>query len=332
MIGPSVSRSATAFAVLAALALGLALAPPAADAALTRVSVNGVSVPVSFNDGDSFRIQGGEFSGSQCRLAGFNTLESFGPAHWWGDWHPYELYVNAKMATTNGRRGTWHCTTDGTRDGYGRLLLECPDLAISQISQGLAHAMQIDDTFARPEYLRAQQEAIAHRRGMWAHGVPEFVMTSIHSASEGGRDEYRNRLVSVRDAHTEYMTHNDTYSECQWVCASPQVADEPQLLAAARALRADPAIAPLVGDFSNLLLMEFASRFARLGELPEYLADPARTPVQARLAALRSAGSLSAHQAANDTCMLFVEFTRRYGRERAACLRGHGARPGETPH
>ena len=116
----------------------------------TRVFINGVPVPVHFNDGDSFRVFGGEYRGSQCRLAGFNTLESFAPAHQWGDWHPDELYINAKMATSNGRRGTWHCTTDGSRDGYGRVLMICPDLAVDQIRRGFAHAYNIDDTPARP--------------------------------------------------------------------------------------------------------------------------------------------------------------------------------------
>src|SRR5688572_17169498 len=109
-------------------------APTASADGYTRVSINGRTVPVSFNDGDSFRVRAGEFDGTQCRLSGFNTLESFGAAHQWGDWHPYELYVIAKMATFNARRGSWHCFTDGTRDGYGRLLVECPDLIVDQVT------------------------------------------------------------------------------------------------------------------------------------------------------------------------------------------------------
>lgn len=166
------------------LAVVLGTTDDAGADAWTRVFINGTLVPVSFNDGDSFRVHGGEYTGSQCRLGGYNTLESFGPAHQWGTWHPYELYIVAKMATMNGRRGTWHCFTDGGRDGYGRLLMDCPDLAVDQIRRGYGQAYQIDDTPSRPEYLRAQQEAIRERRGMWAHGVPELVMTSAHSLDE----------------------------------------------------------------------------------------------------------------------------------------------------
>src|SRR5688572_27093150 len=103
------------FCVSAAL-LGEPSRPAWADA-WTRVHINGQLVPVSFNDGDSFRVHGGEFSGAQCRLSGFNTLESFGPAHQWGDWHSYELYIIAKLGLRNARHGTWHCFSDGSRDG-----------------------------------------------------------------------------------------------------------------------------------------------------------------------------------------------------------------------
>ena len=44
----------------------------------TRVFLNGAPAPVYFNDGDTFRVLGGRFSGMRARLAGFNTLESYG--------------------------------------------------------------------------------------------------------------------------------------------------------------------------------------------------------------------------------------------------------------
>ena len=101
-----VSQRVPAQVIALAGVLALALIPVGAEGIVsTRVFINGTPVPVTFNDGDSFRVQDGTYRGSQCRLAGFNTLESFGPAHQWGDWHPYELYINAKMATINGRRG-----------------------------------------------------------------------------------------------------------------------------------------------------------------------------------------------------------------------------------
>lgn len=316
------------------LVLALALAGEAgtphraiADA-WTRVSVNGQTVPVRFNDGDSFRIMGGPLSGSQCRLGGFNTLESFGPAHQWGDWHPYELYVIAKRATANGRRGSWHCTTDGNRDGYGRLLLDCPDLAVSQISQGFAHAYMVDDNPSRPEYIRAQEDAIRNRRGMWAHGVPDYVMTSIHSASEDpSREFHYNRLISTRDGHTESIRHRETYQSCEWVCNDEIRADESAVREVARGVRADATLAPLVAGIPNYQLLEMVRRYARRGQLPEYTPAEVRALLEPHLQSAAQQGALGQTRTERGACMLFVPFGQWYGRERASCLRDHGTAP-----
>lgn len=320
-------KAALSLLIVAIALLASAPAQPRASAdGWSRVFLNGVAVAVSFNDGDSFRVQSGEFSGSQCRLGGFNTLESFGPAHQWGSFHPYELYINAKMATFNGRRGTWHCTADGTRDGYGRLLVDCPDLAISQIAHGYAHAYQVDDTPSRPEYIRAQEEAIRARRGMWAHGVPDYVMTSIHSASEDpSREFHYNRLISTRDGHTESIRHHDSYSECEWVCNDEIRADEASLERVARAMREQ--LGAQVIDWQNFHLREFARRFARLGDVPPYLTGPSRDPIVAYLTMARSRGELGETRTERGACMLYVDFQRRYGRDRARCLAEHGTLP-----
>lgn len=319
------ARRLAAFLVIVAIALSAASEDAWADG-WTRVILNGVSVPVSFNDGDSFRIQGGPYSGSQCRLTGFNTLESFGPGHQWGTWHPYELYVNAKMATFHGRRGTWHCTTDGTRDGYERLLVDCPDLAISQIQRGYAHAYQVDDTPTRPEYMRAQEEAQRARRGMWAHGVPDYVMTSVHSAHEDpNRPWHYNRLISTRDGHTESQQHRESYDECEWVCNQETRADEARVEIVARRIRAE--LGPFVSEWQNFHLREFVRRFARLGQLPPYLTGPSREPILALLSAARDRGELGTTRQERGACMLYVEFQRRYGVGRANCLMEHGTVP-----
>lgn len=320
--------ASTALCLLLALMFGASDSPGAEASAWTRVSINGQLVPVSFNDGDSFRVQAGQYSGSQCRLAGFNTLESFGPAHQWGIWHPYELYINAKQATRNGRRGTWHCTTDGSRDGYGRLLMDCPDLAISHISQGFGHAYQVDDTPSRPEYIRAQRDAIANRRGMWAHGVPDYIMTSIHSASEDpSREWHYNRLISTHDGHSESYRHHETYGECDWVCSTEIHADEAAVTAEAQRLRGS--LGPLFADRQNYELLEIVRRYARLGTMPDetYVSGPARAAIETALSAARESGRLGTTTNERGSCMLNVDFTRRYGSDRASCLRDHGSVP-----
>ena len=84
------------------------------------------------------------------------------------------------------------------------------------------------------------REAIRHRRGMWAHGVPGFVLTSLHSADEDPtRDVHYNRMVSTRDGHSEPWMHTDRYPECSWQCATEIQADETRVYAFARSLRAD---------------------------------------------------------------------------------------------
>jgi len=236
--------------------------------------------------------------------------------------------VNAKQATRNARRGVWHCTTDGEEDTYGRVLMDCPDLTVDQIRKGLAHAMNADDEPSRPEYLRAQQEAIRHRRGMWAHGVPEFIMTSLHSNDESPEYETSyNRLVSTRDGHSEKMEHTDIYSECQWICAETKDADDQKVRSAARTLRADPNVAPTLAELSNLLLVEVVDRWARLGELPEWVEPDVAAAVRGPLERARSSGALGQPVEREQSCALYVDFTRRYGRERAACLRDHGEWP-----
>lgn len=312
---------------LLALSLLLLVSPPgsAGAEARSRVFLNGQPISVHFSDGDSFRMQQGPYAGRNSRIAGFNTLESFGPAHQWGDWHPYELWINAKQATHNARHGVWHCTTEGETDTYGRVLVECLDLAISQIGHGYAHAMNIDDTPARPEYLRAQNAAIQARRGMWAHGVPDFVLTSLHSADEDrSRQSHYNRMVSTRDGHSESMEHNDTYRECQVVCATETRADAASVRAMARELRADRALAPLLAETSNILLIELVDRYARLEILPEYTSAEVRAAVEPRLAQARAAGRLGQLHDEQGGCMIYAQFERRYGSDRAVCLRGRG--------
>ncbi|MCZ7681250.1 MAG: hypothetical protein M5U28_21655 [Sandaracinaceae bacterium] len=313
-----------AASALASVSLVLPQLPAAAES-YARAFVNGRLVPVYFNDGDTFRVLEGEYRGSPCRLAGFNTLESYGPVHQWGDWHPYELYVNAKQATYNGRRGTWHCTTNGERDTYGRVLTDCPDLAIDQIRRGLAHAMEVDDRPSPPAYIRAQQAAIANRRGMWAHGVPDFVMTSLHSLHEDpGREYHYNRLVSTLDGHSESRQHRESYGECTWICNTETRVDEARIRAAARRLRESPALAPRLTELFNANLVAAVSRFVRKDELPESIPAELHEDLTAHLAAERAQGLLGETRSERGSCALYVEFQRRYGVGRAECLRDHG--------
>jgi hypothetical protein len=97
-------------------------------------------------------------------------------------------------------------------------LWDCPDLIEDQIRKGLAHAMTVTDQPAPERYLKAQRLAQQERRGLWAHGVPAFVLTSLHSNDEGYEGKTYNRLVSTVTGSSTKWLHKDNYDECQWIC------------------------------------------------------------------------------------------------------------------
>lgn len=308
------------------LALGVALAVPSTPRAgepQTKVTINGKMAPVFFNDGDSFRVLAGTYTGTRARLAGFNTLESYGAVHQWGEWKAKELYTIAKMSTLFARRGTWSCETDGKTDTYGRMLLWCPDLADAMVRGGYAHVMSIDDTPGRAELLEAQREAIENRRGIWAHGVPDFILTSLHSVEEDtdGSGTY-NRLVSTDDAHSVKWKHRNKYAECDNVCQHVYTVDEEAVDAVTTALREDKAVANIVGDLDDDALRSMVRDFAEFRHVNREVPKDDRERLHDHLMkAYVAKGQFGTQSKKNGSCMVHVPFKRRYGGARAECLR-----------
>lgn len=309
--------------VIAALVVvsALSLAGGARAEPLTKVFINGSPTPVYFNDGDSFRIQAGPFKGTQSRLSGYNTLESFGPVHSWGTWTEKEMYVVAKLATHEAQQGVWHCEGDGKKDGYGRLLLFCKDLAMHLIAKGLAHTYSVNEEPGDPDLLKVQREAMAARRGMWAHGIPRFVVTSLHSKSEGGdkNGQTSNRLISTTDAHTEKWVHNDDYAECQKVCSEVDMMTDADAEKNAALLEDLPAAAAALGALAA------GDRVPALRAIYEVLAreapaTDAQAPILEGMRKLKSEGRLVVTGKQPDSCHVYVDFRRRFGGERAKCL------------
>lgn len=309
-------------ALLGALLLGTltTAGSPAEAEPAAKVVLNGTMVGVFFNDGDSFRVLKGRNKGAKARLAGFNTLESHGAVHQWGSWTARELYHIAKMATLNGRKGSWSCESDGNTDTYGRLLAWCEDLATDQVRKGLAHAMSINDDPAKPQLLEAQREAIAARRGIWSHGVPEFVLTSIHSVEEDveGRGTY-NRLVSSADGHSIKWKHTNRYQECETVCNKVYPSDESLLPAVAARLQAEGA--QLLTGLTDETLSEVLGTYQRLRLVDRPVAKEHREALGELLATYASEGLFGTGAAQNGSCMIHVQFERRYGGSRAECLK-----------
>lgn len=198
------------------LLCGMAFAAPRP---MSQVRLNGVLTDVRWSDGDSFRFRSGEYNNLGTRLVGYNTLESYGPVHSWGDWTPVELFEISKSSASVAASATWNCTTTGKRDGYQRVLVNCPDLAEEMVRQGHAFAYVVEEEKANERVLAAQAEAQKARRGIWKKGVVWGVLTSVHSMDEvGSRGAAYNRVVDTRTGRAEKVAHRQTYPTCQTVC------------------------------------------------------------------------------------------------------------------
>ncbi len=314
--------------------------PAHASDPVTKVFINGTAAPVYFNDGVSFRVQEGKYKGQQARLSGYNTLESYGVAHQWGDWTAHELYVIAKVATFEARKGVWHCEGDDAKDTYGRLLLFCKDLAAHLIEKGLAHAYSVDDNRADLDLLETQKRAITARRGFWAHGVPKFIMTSLHSKSEGGdkKGKTSNRLISTADGHSEKWEHNDDYKECETVCHEVAFPTDGDLQPLLDWLKADAEAGGLAASLSIASLRAFLEagkqghdREGVVGVMddsivgmvppPGMTAEDVGTLMSGLKRYTQGGGKLLVTGRKKDSCMIYVDFQRRFGGDRAACLK-----------
>ncbi len=214
---------ARALAIVAVLSAGAAPRPAggAGKTGKTRgeVILAGERVPVRWTDGDTFRIAGGRYAGRAARLVGVNALETFGPVHRIGSLDGAALLALAKATAPVAAAGTWRCDTDGRPDGYGRLLVACPDAAESLVRAGYAMVFAVDGP-ADPRLLEAQRAAQAARAGIWAGGAPPLVPTSLHSADEpdlatrGGYD----RIADTRTGSAAVVRHARTYATCEERC------------------------------------------------------------------------------------------------------------------
>ena len=183
-------------------------------------------VTVWWNDGDSFRVTGRTHKGLKARVVGFNTLESHGPVHQWGEWTYKDLARVSYRSTQLARQQRWVCKrvhnpdTRVATDHYGRVLVACPDLAASLVKAGLAHVLLFHPADADPALLEMQRKAQKEAKGMWKHGVPKQLMTSVHSADENREEGWKpyNRLVSTHSGLTRKVEHNNTYTECEEIC------------------------------------------------------------------------------------------------------------------
>lgn len=188
--------------------------------ALGTVVLNGEKIQVNWTDGDSFKIKEGKFKGAGTRLQGYNTLEAYGPVHRWGEWTAHELFELAEDSAAHAAMKTWECTTDEKKDGYGRLLVNCPELTKHMVLDGYAMVYSVDGP-VDPALLELQQQSIKNKSGMWKKGAPKGVVTSLHSLGEpdsNGAVTAYNRVADTRTGAAAKREHQQRYDTCQEVC------------------------------------------------------------------------------------------------------------------
>lgn len=172
-----------------------------------------------WSDGDSFKFKDGPYEGAGVRLTGFNTLESYGPVHRWGTWTADALFLIAAKSKDYAASRVWKCSASGEKDGYGRLLVDCPDAAEALILVGHAHAFSMDGPSPKA-LLQAQERAQRAGRGIWAQGQPDQLVTSVHSVSEGSG---YNRWVDTETGESSVRQHEEEYAVCEEVCEAAEV-------------------------------------------------------------------------------------------------------------
>jgi micrococcal nuclease len=184
----------------------------------SEVRLKGRIFRVRWGDGDTFSFKTLSGKRKNARLAGFNALESYGPVHRWGQWTPQELYGLAKKAGTVAAAQGWVCKQLPGGGGYGRLLVSCPELKKALLRQGLAHVFSIDGPGDAPS-MSLQHDAQSQGQGFWAKGVPDGLVTSLHSRDERPEnDTAYDRVVSTKTGHAPTLEHAKSYGTCDEVC------------------------------------------------------------------------------------------------------------------
>jgi micrococcal nuclease len=59
------------------------------------------------------------------------------------------------------------------------------------------------------------------RRGVWAKGVPDSILTALHSRDEDKDGKYptaANRMLNTQTGEAVLHKHMDTYQTCEEVC------------------------------------------------------------------------------------------------------------------
>ena len=100
---------------------------------------------------------------------------------------------------------------------YNRIGVDCPDLRKEILEAGLAHPFSMSGA-APEEDIAALQVAIDNSAGMWAKGVPNLLVTSLHSQDEKADKDAYNRVCDLQTGECSVQTHTEIYKVCEKVC------------------------------------------------------------------------------------------------------------------
>lgn len=190
---------------------------PSAQPPAPTVILDGVSIAVEWDDGDTFHGKTADGKKIKARLAGYNTLESYGPVHQWGEWTEKELYVFAKESGVFASKQVWECADTKKGGGYGRILVDCPGLRKAMLENGYAHPFSIGGPAPEAD-MQALHTGMENKAGIWAKGAPKSLITSLHSQDEKPDKDAYNRVCDLTTGECAEQEHTDVYETCQKVC------------------------------------------------------------------------------------------------------------------
>jgi hypothetical protein len=152
--------------------------------------------------------------------------------------------------------------------------------------------------------------------------VPAYVLTSLHSAEEDtdGTGTY-NRLVSTEDGHSVKWKHENRYAECSKVCHMVHEVDDATIDEVTKVLRADRAVATIVEPLDDATLRKVVVTFARYRVVEREVPKDERETLKKHLLGYVSAGRFGNADGQPGACMVHIDFKRRFGTGRAACLK-----------
>ena len=189
------------------------------------------------------------------------------------------------------------------------------------IRSGMAHAMTITAEPSPELYLNAQRDAIKNRRGMWANGVPKYVLTSLHSVDERPNQNWAyNRLVSTHDGHSERWIHGETYGECDKVCVE-EVQLESQVLEEAKQRLDSVESLSAWRQLTARKQVEVLELWLMINTVSAHIPKTERALMRQALTQLVNTGLLVASQTRLGGCMIYTDYRRRFGGGKATCLK-----------